>query len=429
VGSEFLEFDLGIGGRLYVNPTGKFKTISIRVLMQQRLRPVAVSLGALVPRVLKRGSREYPTMRSLATRLEELYGSRMTIEATKIGDRQVTMFGLDVPAPSIVGEDNALLEQAVRLLSGVITSPALSGGVFDERLVEQEKGAQERHIRSIVNDRTQYALLRCVESMFEGEPFGLSAMGRVEEVRAITPSALHEHYAGLVSKAPVHVFVVGPVDPGATRETLETNLNLPEREAGSITSCLAQPLDREPRQVEERLPLEQAKLVMGFRTHTGLASRGILPVMVFEGILGGYPHSKLFSNVRERRGLCYFIQSVLDNSKGLLFIIAGTGPDETREVQEVALDQVDAIRRGEFSDFEFDATKRALSHRIRSSADSPLSQTAVHYEYLLAGKDTSLADRLDKLASVTRDHVAEAAARVQLDTVYTLSCGGTGSDS
>ena len=424
--NDFLEFDLGFGARLYANPTEKFKTVSIRVLLQQELRPVATSLGALVPRVLRRGTSDLPSMRKISVRLEELYGSRLTSEVTKMGDRQVTMFGLDMPSPELVGEGEALLEHGVQLLAGVITSPALTSGIFDERFVAQEKSTQVKHVQSIVNDRTQYALMRCVEEMFAGEPFGLSALGKVEELRAATPGALYEHYVNLRDRAPVHMFVVGPVDPGAVRRMLEDNLGLPQRQPGPILSSLAPALGRAPRKVHESLPVEQAKLVMGFRTHTGLASEGVLPMMVFEGMLGGYPHSKLFINVREKRSLAYFIQSVLDNNKGLMFIIAGTGPEKTREVQEVSEEQIDAIRRGQFSDFEFDATKQALSHRIRSSADSPHAQIGVQYEYLLAGKTTCVANRLERLESVTRGQVMEAAARVDLDTVFTLSRGGTG---
>lgn len=425
MGTDFLEFTLGHGAHLYANPTDKFKTVSIRVLLQQELRPVATSLGALVPRVLRRGTREFPSMRRISVRLEELYGSRLTSEVTKMGDRQVTMFGLDMPSPELVGETGALLQHGVQLLAGLITSPALSNGVFDERFVEQEKSTQVKHIQAIINDRTQYAFMRCVEEMFRGEPFGLSALGKVEELQAATPGALYEHYVRLLDQAPVHMFVVGPVDPDAVRHMLEDNLGLPERRPEPVASSLAPRLERPTRNVDESLPIEQAKLVMGFRTHTGLASEDAHSMMVFEGLLGGYPHSKLFINVREKRSLVYFIQSVLDINKGLMFILAGTGPDKTREVQEVSEEQIDAIRRGQFSDFEFDATKQALSHRIRSSADSPHAQIGVQYEYLLAGKTTCVADRLERLESVTRGQVMEAAARVELDTVYTLSCGGT----
>jgi len=424
--TDFQEFDLGRGARLYVNPTDKFKTVSIRVMLQQELRPVATSLGALVPRVLRRGTSQLPSMRCITQRLEDLYGSRLTSEITKIGNRQILMIGLDMPSPALLGEGDGLLRQGVQLLAAIITSPALSNGIFDDRFVEQEKDTHIKHIQSIINDRTQYALMRCVEEMFKGEPFGLFELGQVEELRAITPAALYEHYKSLIAGAPVHTFVVGPVDPGAVRRMLEENLALPPRQDATIPSDLAPALSRSTRSVNERFPVDQAKLVMGFRTHAGLASESVYPTMVFEGILGGYPHSKLFMNVREKRSLAYFIQSVLDNNKGLMFVVAGAGQEKTREVREVSEEQIEAIRRGKFNDFEFDATKQAISHRIRSSADSPYVQVGVQYEHLLAGKRTSVADRLKRLEAVDRNQVMQAAAGVELDTVYTLSRGGAG---
>jgi len=422
--TDFQELDLRPGARLYVNPTDKFKTLSIRVMLQQELRPVATSLGALVPRVLRRGTSELPSMRLISQRLEELYGSRLTAEVSKVGDRQVLMLGLDMPSPALLGEGDDLLRQGVRLLSSVITSPVLSGGTFDERLVEREKDTLITHIESIVNDRTQYALMRCVEEMFKGEPFGLFELGKVDELRAVTPSVLYDHYRTLVGTAPVHAFVVGPVDPDTVHRMLKESLDLPPRDSRQVSSELAPALNRELRTIHERFPIEQSRLVMGFRTHTGLTSESLYSAMVFEGILGGYPHSKLFMNVREKRSLVYYIQSILDSNKGLMFIVAGTSHEKIHDVQEVAGEQIDAIRQGKFNDFEFDATKQAISHRIRSSADSPHVQIGLEYEHLLAGRKTSVAERLGRLEAVDRDQVMQAATRVELDTVYTLSKGG-----
>jgi len=421
--SEFSRFELASGVNLHVWHEPKFKTISTRLLSSQRLRPVSVSYNALLPRVLRRGTQSYPSMRRISAELEQLYGSRLVTDVAKIGGMQVMVFGLDCVSGSFVGEAASLYPRALGLLDEVVHRPCISGGAFRSEFVEQEKDALSKQIRAMVNDKTQYSLLRCIEEMYSGEPYGLHQLGSLDEVRDISADTLFAHYEH-VRMAPVDVLVAGNIHEEHAISSIQEAFELPERTVPADDDASPRPEPREVRQISEHQPVAQAKLSMGFRTFAAYPNDSVYPTMLFEGILGGFPHSKLFINVREKHSLAYYAQSILDPSQGAMFVIAGIEPTQYQRASEIILQQVELIRQGEFTQFEMEATRSALVNRLKSSLDSCSAVMGAYYEQMLSGEPKSVQDRLERLNAVTRQQIVEAAQRTVLDTVHLLSPAG-----
>ena len=77
---------------VHLLPTSKFKTTLVSVFLQQVLAKESAAQTALLPAVLKRGTEQYPTLRDLKIRLEELYGAALVADVVKKGERQVSPF-------------------------------------------------------------------------------------------------------------------------------------------------------------------------------------------------------------------------------------------------------------------------------------------------------------------------------------------------
>jgi len=79
----------------------------------------------------------------------------------------------------------------------------------------------------------------------------------------------------------------------------------------------------EVRNIIERVSVNQGKLCLGFRTNTPPGSKDYYKLLVYNSILGGGLHSKLFQNVREKAGLAYYAFSRLEKFKGLMVVSCG----------------------------------------------------------------------------------------------------------
>ena len=109
---EFQEGLLPNGIHLHTCATDRFNTVLCKLYIHQPLGPKA-GATALLPFLLRRGCRTYPTLRDVARRLEELYGAVFSADVVKIGERQLIELGLSVPDEKVLGV-SGLLDEALQ---------------------------------------------------------------------------------------------------------------------------------------------------------------------------------------------------------------------------------------------------------------------------------------------------------------------------
>ncbi len=416
--TEWRRLDLSPRVRLFQAGGDKFKTCTVRVYLHAPLEAGTVTATALVPYILGRGCRGYPDLTAVHRRLEELYGASVGPGVTKIGEMQSLFLGLDVVQGRYLSED--VLPEAVDLLSRMCMEPALdAAGHFPDDTVAQEQENLARRIRGLMNDKVRLAALRCVEEMCRAEPYALNGLGRLDDLPALGPAEITARWRDLLRTAPVDVFAVGggealaqqlakalaPLSSGARA--------MPETRPGSAPD--------QPRHVVEVQPVQQGKLCLGYRTDVTRTDPRYPAMLMYNGILGGFPHSKLFRNVREKASLAYYASSQWDAFKGVMLIQSGIEPERYTQAVDIIRQQVADLAAGRIDDDEMEFTRRGLGNQLRASEDSPYGLIDSATGQVLVGDLRPLEDRLSEIEAVTRDQVAEVAAGVRLDTVYFLT--------
>jgi predicted Zn-dependent peptidase len=417
-------FDLASGVHLHVYPTEKFKTTQVYVYFHMPLAPETVTYNALLPMVLARGSADYPTTAALSRHFDELYGANFGVDVRRRGEVQSVLFRLEVANEQHIPGEQGLLRRALETLSGMITRPALEGDGFKADYFAQESANLKALIEGLINDKRRYAMVKCTEAMCQGEPFALYRLGRVQDLPHITRESLRRHHERLLTSAPVDIFLIGDVVPEAARDLVAETLVLPP--AGPEgRSMPATTVKREPgrpvQRVDERLDVNQGVLVIGLRTGITLTDEDYFPMLVANGILGGFAHSKLFQEVREKNSLAYFAYSALETLKGVGYMFAGIEFANAERCQEIMLAQLKAVQDGQISDEEMETTIRTLSNELYSAADNPGALADLAVDRVFSGRDLTIEDRIAAYRRVTKEQVAAAAQKFAVDTIYFLT--------
>ena len=161
------------------------------------------------------------------------------------------------------------------------------------------------------------------------------------------------------------------------------------------------------------MDVTQGKLALGFRTGGTTCWEEDYPALVMcNAIFGGTTLSKLFLNVREKLSLCYYASSMLEKMKGLMLVSSGIEFDKYETARDEILAQLEAVRRGEIADWELEGARRTLDDQGRQE-EFWLGQAA-------AGLDTTIEELCARFETVTREQVAAAAQKLELDTIYFL---------
>lgn len=416
----FVHFELPNGLDAYVYPTGKFKTTVVRLFLHHQLNEAEVTLNALYPNVLRRGTRRLPTTRDLARQLEEYYGARASVDVARRGDDQIVSVGFDAIDDYFVPGGGRLLYEGLRLLSDLVADPLVKDGAFKPEYVEGEKEVLRRDIESLMNDKAAYAAWRCLEETLRGDPYALFPAGRLEDLPSITPHGLYEHYRRSLATAPADLYIVGDVNPDAVRRTIEEVLAIPRQTAAPRPQTTVRRGEGAERVIREPHEVSQAKLVMASLTGISASDPRYHALLVYNGVLGGFSHSKLFRNVRERASLCYYATSGIERAKGILLIQSGIETARFEEVVAIIRAQLRAIAGGDVSDDELTFTKRALLARLRMVDDSPGQIISQHLDGLISGRPLTVAEEMAAIEGVTRDDVVAIAQEIKLETIYLL---------
>ncbi|TYQ13049.1 UNVERIFIED_CONTAM: putative Zn-dependent peptidase [Acetivibrio alkalicellulosi] len=409
------------GIKLFWIKTQKFKTNSINIFFHDNLSRDRASKNALLPAVLRRGSKEFPSIRDISNYLEELYGTSFDCGVTKKGENQIIQFYIEYISDKYANSDVDLTKKAFDFLIKIITEPLLENGAFIDEYVKQEIKKLSELISSRVNDKMHYAVERCLEEMCSEEPFGIYDYGNLEDLKSINKDNLFEHYIEFIETLPMYVFISGDLKPNQIEYIKDSLIKLKRGKEIEILKNEKETVVNNVKDIIERFDVSQGKLSLGFRTNIYPKQEDYYKLLVYNSVLGGGIHSKLFQNVREKEGLAYYAFSRLEKFKGLMVISSGIEILNRDRAIDVIKNQLDEIKRGNITDYEYDAAIKSIETGIKSLKDSQLQLVDFYLSQFIATTNDKPDAIIEKVKSVSKEDIIEIASKIILDTVYFIT--------
>ncbi|RAP30042.1 hypothetical protein C2W64_02597 [Brevibacillus laterosporus] len=408
------------GMNLHILQTEKFKSITMIVNIEQELTEENASKTALLAMVLKRATARFPEPQKLRQHLDYLYGAIFDVDVAKKGERQVLQVYMEVPNEKYLSGKQSLVEDAIQFVGDIMTRPYLVHDQFDSNYVEAEKKSLTKKIESIVNDKMRYANQRITEEMFKDEAYAISALGDLPHLAKVDVASLTDYYHQLMDNNPIEIFVVGDVKEDEIRSLFEKHVQLSTQRQSSLDIQRSSKKVTEQKTIVDRMDVNQAKLNIGCRTNIIYKDDDYPALLVYNGILGGFPHSKLFLNVREKASLAYYAVSRLESHKGVVMMMSGIDAKNYEQAVTIIKEQIAMMEQGEISQEEMDMTKATLYNQFKELLDSGKMMVEYAYNGVISGKARDLQTLLTEIEKVSVQDVVNVAKKVELDTIYLL---------
>lgn len=407
------------GYNLHIVKTDKYKTNTLVWKMKAPLNPKDVTLRALLPYVLQSNSKTYPSTAQLRSYLDDLYGATFYVDLAKKGEFHVFSLTMEIANEKFLTDSPPLLKKAVEFFSDILTNPNLDGPAFNKETVEKEKRTLKQRIQSLYDDKLKYSNFRLTEEMCKGEPYALHVHGKIEDVDSITPQMLFQYYHKAFSENEMDLYIVGDVDEEETIAIANELLNFSPRTPEEI--AVTRQINRDVQEIKEVQEVNQGKLNIGFRTNILYGEEEYFPLQVVNGIYGGFSHSKLFINVREKNSLAYYAASRLESHKGLLMVMSGIDSKNYQQAVDIIKEQMNAMKNGDFSEEEISQTKAVIKNQLLETMDTARGSIEILYHNVVANKSITLEEWLEKLDNTAKEDIVKAAAKIRLDTIYFLT--------
>ena len=323
------------------------------------------------------------------------------------------------------------LSMAVEVLTDMLTSSLLDPAEF-----ETERGVILEELAMADDDPADVASERFFEAVLGDHPLGRPIGGSPETIQAATRAAVWEHYRANYRPQDLVVTVAGAVDHDVLVAEVTRALARAGWDLGEYAAPVGRRADRpaiisqgEPVTIVRR-PLEQANLLLGVPGLVASDDRRVT-ISVLNSIFGGGMSSRLFQEVREKRGLAYSVYSFAPtySDAGIFGMYAGCTPAKAGQVAELMLSELHRLAEHGVT---ADEMKRAAGQLSGASAlaleDSDTRMSRLGRSELTLGEFADLDESLRRLSLVTADDVLELAAELASGPLSVAAVGALEED-
>ena len=419
---EYKKTEIKKGINLHTIQTDKFKTNLIAIMLTTKLNKENVTKNALIPAILRRGTKELSTQEEINKKLEEMYGASLDCGLDKTGDNQVLKFYIETVNDTFLPQDaENMLKTSLEMICEFVFDPYLENDSFKKEYVEQEKENLKQIIDGKIDNKARYSLDRCISEMYKNQPFGLYKYGYVEDMKSFNEKSLYEYYTKLIQGCKIDIFVSGILDE-KIEDIIKENKNIVKlqgREPEYNKQEIKAKKSEKENIVQESMYVTQGKLVIGIDLDVDNEDFRY-NVMIYNSILGGSANSKLFQNVREKASLAYTTSSSYYRFKNNIFINCGIEIQNYDKALEIIKKQIEDMKKGDFTEEEVEDAKQGIIASIKTIDDEQDTEITYFFGQELSNNKCDIEQYISKISEVTKDDVIDIANKVSINTVYFL---------
>ncbi len=276
--------------------------------------------------------------------------------------------------------------------------------------LERERGAIIEEIGGYKDDPDSVAFENLEKTAYPGQPYGASILGPADNIRNMTREQLqafmrkHYHAGNLI------VSVAGKVDAKEILAKLEETIGaMPSRPKSAFRKAVYS-----GGAAHDERPLEQLRAVFTFKSYP-LSDPRYWSAQILADILGGGMSSRLFHEIREKRGLVYGVSAFqrASTDAGTFNIYAGTGPEKIATLIPVLCDELKKIKENGVTPEELARSQKQMQTRLATQGESVMNRMLSPARSLQQnGRIVTEEEVLKAIKAVTADSVKAAANEI-----------------
>lgn len=306
-------------------------------------------------------------------------------------------------------------------LAGDILSDILQNSLFEQAELDREQQVIVQEIGAARDNPDDHVFDLFQSAAYPGQPIGRTILGTVDSVRSFGPDAIRDYMARNYVGDRMVICAAGNVDHDALVDIANERFR-DLKPGGAPEPQKARYIGGEDRLVSDH---EQAHIVLGFEGRA-YNSDGFYAAQILASILGGGMASRLFQEVREKRGLCYSVYAFhwAFADSGIFGVAAATGEEQVPELIPVVVDE---LRRATetITDEEVVRVRNQIRAGLLMSLESPSARAGqLARQQILWGRHIPLQETVDRINRITADRVKQVAR--QLFETRALSLAGIG---
>lgn len=378
--------------------TGKFKDISFSFRFLSKSSEKNATISALIAAMASDRNEKALTKEDMTRLSDQLYGSYVDVRNTGYGSAICTEFKTKVLNGRYVNQP-VILDGFFDWMLNMIRYPLIN----EETLKEAKKNVKSVLIRSMDNPM-QFAMKKAFETAGKGYPLSINIQGSLDMLDQITVEDCKSHLIEMIEHSRLDVFVVGDVDENEITEMVKNSFLFRERQNVETMYRL---INTEHKEVELSRKMNQSNLILVYNPQVLPIDRDYWPLRVAMTAFGQLPSSLCFTEIREKRSLCYTIGAQMITFDGVCFVYTGIDAKQAKTVEKLVDIQLDTVKNGQLSLALIDASKKMMINSIRQIEDDASSIINYYYQIFLIGRYSDKEEIITDISKVTFEEIQE----------------------
>ena len=406
------------GVELHLIKNEKFKMNHITFRFSGDFNQKTVARRVLVAQILATANAEYPTAQCFRERLASLYGATLSTKVSTKGLVHIIDIELSFMKNRYTMAKENLLEEVIEFLYQVLFSPLVTVEQYQSKLFELEQANLINYLKADKDDSFYSSELGLKKLFFTNPASQTSKYGTAELAVVENSYTAFQEFQKMLREDRLDIFLLGEFDDYRMLQ-LFNRFPFEDRQKDLVFDYQQEFSNIVQEKLEVR-EVNQSVLQLGYSFPTRYGDKDYFTLLVFNGLFGGFAHSRLFTEIREKEGLAYTIGSHFDIFTGLLNVYAGIDKKNRNRAIQLINRQFLTIRTGRFSEALLKQTKKMLQVNLKLAGDSPkvLIERSYNGQYLK--NHYSVDDMIDNIDKVNKADVMQLTKNIKLQALYFL---------
>lgn len=305
-------------------------------------------------------------------------------------------------------------ELAVDVLTDILQNPT-----FPMEEIVKERDVVIQEIKQTIDTPDDIIFDYFQEYAFPDQPIGRPILGSEANVCRFDPEMLRRYLKNNYAAENMVMCAVGNIEHADFVKMVESRMSGLQ----SRTHSLNVPQIYQGGCFKENRCIEQAHMALGFQGYR-YETEDYYPSIIFSTLFGGGMSSRLFQEVREKRGLVYTVYSYTTShtKSGLFGIYAGTGPDDLCKLMPVVVDEIKKVCQDKVLPSELARAKTQLKASMLMSLESSSATAEIlARQQLIFDRFISVDEMVERIEKVTTDDIQRVARQIfGSNPTYTL---------
>ena len=398
----------------------KFKTVGVKIIFYNDFNETNSTSYTLLTRLMTSLTKKYNTNEKMQKITGYLYGTGISMSSSGLYRTRATNVSMNFINPKYILNDNNLYDDCFEFLNEFLFRPNVKNKAFDEKVFNEEKSILKNDIINSFNNKKTYALRQAINHMCKDEIAKVSSFGSLEEIEKITPKSLYDTYLDLINNSKKYIFIYGDVEDSII-DKLSFLKKMKSQDHILDFDLKEDKLVEEVKEIKEDGSVNQAALVMGYRTYTNIFSPDFRAYQIFDMMLAGSAISTLHQVIREKHNLCYSIYTSNFHYNKIMFIRAGIDKNNYKKTIKLIEEELEKYKNGIIDTDLLNIVKQDAINQYIDITDYPNELINLRLRKDVLNLENDPEKIMQEIKNVTKEDIVKIANKIKLDTIYMLS--------